>query len=304
MSGALRGVVRLAVSAALSLLGLTCVTFVIGRFIPVDPVLAIVGDHATQATYDRARLAIGLDRPIPEQYLIYLGKVLHGDLGTSVITSNPVLLDLLHFFPATFELATVATIFGVLFGVPAGVIAGACKGRWPDHLVRVFGLFGYSMPVFWMGLMGLFLFYGKLGWVAGPGRLDAGYEDVLDPVTGVILIDSAMAGAWDVFRNAAAHLVLPSAILGLSLAGLYRPHDAELHDHAALAGLCDDRPDQGTDSVGRRVAPRVPEHSGAADHGRRAELCDSAARGQCSPRRSSRGRGWGFTSRNPCSMPT
>ncbi len=223
MSGALRAIVRLAVSAVLSLLGLTCVTFVIGRFIPVDPVLAIVGDHATQATYDKARLAIGLDRPIPVQYLIYLGKVLHGDLGTSVITSNPVLLDLLHFFPATFELATVATILGVLFGVPAGVIAGACKGRWPDHLVRVFGLFGYSMPVFWMGLMGLFLFYGKLGWAAGPGRLDAGYEDVLDPVTGVLLIDSAMAGAWDVFRNAAAHLVLPSAILGyLSLAYIAR----------------------------------------------------------------------------------
>ncbi len=195
----------------------------IGRFIPVDPVLAIVGDHASRSTYEATRLAIGLDRSVPEQYAIYLGKVLHGDLGTSVITSNPVLSDLLHFFPATFELSTAAILLGVAFGVPAGVVAGACKGRWPDHLVRVVGLFGYSMPVFWMGLMGLFLFYGRLGWVAGPGRVDAGYEDALDPTTGILLVDSAMAGAWDLFRSAAAHLVLPAAILGyLSLAYVAR----------------------------------------------------------------------------------
>lgn len=219
----LRGAFWVALSGGLSLLGLTAVTFVIGRFIAVDPVLAIVGDHASRSTYDAKRLALGLDRPIPQQYLVYLAKVLHGDFGTSVITSNPVLADLLHFFPATFELATVATVLGILVGVPAGVVAGACKGRWPDHAVRILGLLGYSMPVFWMGLMGLFLFYGKLGWVAGPGRVDAGYEDMLDPVTGIILLDSAMAGAWDVFRNAAAHLILPAAILGyLSLAYIAR----------------------------------------------------------------------------------
>ncbi len=210
-------------SAVLSLLGLTAVTFAIGRFIPVDPVLAIVGDHATRSTYEQTRHAIGLDRSIPEQYLIYLGKVLHGDLGRSVITANPVLADLWHFFPATFELATVATVLGVLVGVPAGVVAGACRGRWPDHVVRVVGLFGYSMPVFWMGLMGLFLFYGKLNWVAGPGRVDAGYEDVVDPRTGLLLVDSALAGEWDAFRSAAAHLVLPALILGyLSLAYIAR----------------------------------------------------------------------------------
>ncbi len=117
----------------------------------------------------------------------------------------------------------MAIVLGVLVGVPAGVVAGACKGRWPDHLVRVVGLFGYSMPVFWMGLVGLFVFYGKLGWVAGPGRVDAGFEDVLEPTTGIILLDSAMAGEWDVFRSAAAHLVLPAAILGyLSLAYIAR----------------------------------------------------------------------------------
>lgn len=210
-------------SAVLSLLGLTAVTFVIGRFGAVDPVLAIVGDHAARSTYDKARLALGLDRSVPEQYLLYLGRLLHGDLGTSVITAQPVLADLLHFFPATFELATIATVLGVVIGVPAGVVAGATKGRWPDHIVRVVGLFGYSMPVFWMGLVGLFLFYGKLNWTAGPGRIDVGYEDLVEPRTGLLLLDSALAGEWDAFRSAAAHLVLPAAILGyLSLAYIAR----------------------------------------------------------------------------------
>ena len=216
-------VAQVVFSAALSLLGLTAVTFAIGRFIPVDPVLAIVGDHASKSTYDRVRLEIGMDRSIAEQYLIYLSKVMHGDFGTSVITSNPVLADLWHFFPATFELSTVAILIGVLVGVPAGVTAGATRGRWPDQMVRVVGLFGYSMPVFWMGLMGLFVFYGKLNWVAGPGRVDAAYEDVVDSRTGLLLVDSALAGEWDVFRSAAAHLVLPAALLGyLSLAYIAR----------------------------------------------------------------------------------
>jgi peptide/nickel transport system permease protein len=209
-----RQFVRFVASLVLTFLGLAAVTFMIGRFAPTDPVLAVVGDHATREVYDRVRLEMGLDKPIPEQFLIYLHKVLSGDFGHSVMTSNPVLVDLLHFFPATFELATIATVIGIALGVPAGVAAAAYRGRWPDHVIRVVGLFGYSMPVFWLGLVGLFVFYGKLGWVAGPGRLDIGYDDILTPVTGVILIDSAMAGEWEIFRNAVAHLVLPAGILG------------------------------------------------------------------------------------------
>ncbi len=201
-------------SLSLTFLGLTAVTFVIGRFIPVDPVLAVVGDRATQEVYEKARLAMGLDRSIPEQYYLYLKKILSGDFGQSVMTSHPVLTDLLQFFPATFELATIATFLGVVIGVPIGVAAGAQKGRWPDQLIRVFGLFGYSMPVFWLGLVGLFLFYGKLGWVAGPGRLDVFYDDILTQRTGIILVDSAIEGEWDIFRNALSHIVLPACILG------------------------------------------------------------------------------------------
>jgi peptide/nickel transport system permease protein len=201
-------------SLALTFLGLTAVTFVIGRFITVDPVLAVVGDRATQEVYDAARISMGLDRSVPEQYFLYLKRLLSGDMGHSVITSHSVLTDLIHFFPATFELATIATILGVVIGVPVGVMAGAHKGRWPDHLVRVIGLFGYSIPVFWLGLVGLLLFYGELDWVSGPGRLDVAYDDIVTSRTGIILIDSAIEGEWAIFWNAFSHLVLPASILG------------------------------------------------------------------------------------------
>jgi peptide/nickel transport system permease protein len=210
-------------SLAATFLGLSAVTFAIGRFIPTDPVLAIVGDHASRATYERVRLEIGLDRTIPEQYALYLGRVLHGDFGHSVMTSNPVASDILHFFPATLELATLATVIGVLVGVPAGVAAGALRGRWPDHLVRFFGLFGYSMPVFWLGLVGLWLFYAKLDWVAGPGRIDVGFEDLVEPRTGVLLVDAALARQWEAFNNGLAHIALPATLLGyISLAYIAR----------------------------------------------------------------------------------
>jgi peptide/nickel transport system permease protein len=217
-AGIAGSVVRRAVSFIASLLltfiGLTAVTFMISRLTRIDPVLAIVGDKASQEVYDKTYIALGLDQPLIIQYWYYLKRLLSGDFGVSVLTSQPVLTDLLRVFPATFELATISIIIGVLVGVPAGVLAGARKGRWPDHLVRVVGLFGYSVPVFWLGLVGLFVFYGKLGWVSGTGRLDVFYEDIVTPLTGVILIDSALDGEWGIFANAFSHLILPAGILG------------------------------------------------------------------------------------------
>jgi len=199
---------------AFTFLGLTAVTFFISRLTKIDPVLAVVGDKATKAAYDNAYHALGLDKPLLLQYVIYVKRLLSGDLGMSVLTSQPVLTDLLRVFPATFELATIATIIGVLVGIPAGVLAGARKGRWPDHVIRVVGLFGYSVPVFWLGLVGLFVFYGELGWVAGTGRLDVFYEGEVTSRTGVILIDAALDGNWEIFANAFSHLILPAGILG------------------------------------------------------------------------------------------
>ncbi|MDX1529673.1 MAG: ABC transporter permease, partial [Gammaproteobacteria bacterium] len=210
----LRGIAGVILTLALTFIGLTAVTFVIGRVMPADPVLAIVGDRAPQDVYDAVYRQLGLDKPIPVQYLRYLGQLFQGDLGVSIMTAQPVMDDLLRFFPATLELATIATLLGVFVGVPLGVLAAVNQGRWPDHLVRVFGLFGYSVPVFWLGMVALLIFYAKLDWVAGPGRLDVFYEDIVDRVTGVILIDSAMAGEWDIFRNAVSHLILPATILG------------------------------------------------------------------------------------------
>jgi len=201
-------------SLAMTFIGLTAITFTIGRVMPADPVLAIVGDRATQDVYDQVYLQLGLDKPIYVQYLRYLGQLAEGDLGVSIMTAQPVMDDILRFFPATLELATIATLLGILVGIPMGVFAAVNQGRWPDHVVRVIGLIGYSVPVFWLGMVALLIFYAKLGWVAGPGRLEVYYDGIVDPVTGILLIDAAMMGEWDIFRNAVSHLILPASILG------------------------------------------------------------------------------------------
>ena len=202
------------VSLVLTFIGLTAITFTIGRVMPADPVLAIVGDRASQEVYDQVFLQLGLDKPIYVQYFKYLGQLLQGDLGTSVMTGQPVAEDILRFFPATLELATAATLLGIFVGIPMGVLAAVKQGRWPDHVVRVIGLIGYSAPIFWLGMVALLVFYATLGWVAGPGRLDVFYDSIVDPVTGILMIDAALAGEWDIFHNALDHLILPATILG------------------------------------------------------------------------------------------
>ena len=201
-------------SLLLTFIGLTAITFVIGRMMPADPVLAIVGDRASQEVYDQVYLQLGLDKPVYIQYLRYLEQLVEGDLGTSIMTAQPVMEDILRFFPATLELATVATLLGIFVGIPMGVLAAVHQGRWPDHIVRVIGLIGYSAPIFWLGMVALLVFYANLGWVAGPGRLDVFYDGIVEPVTGVLMVDAAMSGEWDIFYNALSHLVLPATILG------------------------------------------------------------------------------------------
>lgn len=205
----------LVVSVAVTLLGLLLVTFLIGRVVPVDPVLAMVGDRASQSTYDAAYKALGLDKPLIEQFWVYVTNVLSGNLGESVLTKNPITQDIKTVFPATLELATFGIIIGTLVGVPLGIWAAVRKGRFVDQAVRVIGLIGYSAPIFWLGLMGLLLFYARLGWVPGPGRIDVTYQyDLPDDGTGFLLYDAAMAGEWEAFWNVAAHLILPACLLG------------------------------------------------------------------------------------------
>ena len=200
-------------TVALTFIGLTAITFIIGRVMPTDPVLAIVGDRASTQVYEAMYLQLGLDKPLLEQYWIYLSNVLHGEFGKSIMTSRDVLDDIIRFFPATLELATVATIVGIFLGVPMGVAAAVNQGRWIDHVVRVVGLFGYSVPIFWLGMVALLIFYGWLGWLPGPGRLDVFYDGIVEPTTGVILLDAAMQEEWEIFWNALDHLILPASML-------------------------------------------------------------------------------------------
>ena len=205
---------RLLVTVALTFLGLLVVTFLIGRVVPVDPVLAVVGDRAPKAVYDRVYIELGLDQPLWRQFLIYLQNVLTGDLGDSLLTKNPIVSDIRRFFPATIELSTVAILIGTLVGVPVGVLAAVRHGRLTDQVVRVLGLVGYSAPIFWLGLLALLVFYARLQWVSGPGRIDIAYEYDVTRQTGFLLVDAALQGQWAAFRNALSHIILPAALLG------------------------------------------------------------------------------------------
>jgi peptide/nickel transport system permease protein len=206
--------VRWVLTLAVTFVGLLAVTFVIGRKVPIDPVLAVLGDRASASAYAAMRVQLGLDRPLAVQFLFYMRDVLHGNLGMSLLTANPVLDDIKRVFPATLELATLSTIIGVVVGVPLGVVAAVQHNRWIDHVARFVGLIGSSVPVFWLGLMGLLLFYARLHWVSGPGRIDPMYDGMVDTHTGSLLIDALIAGEWDVFFNALSHIALPAAILG------------------------------------------------------------------------------------------
>ena len=208
-----KGLLQWLVMLAITLLGLLAITFYIGRMVPIDPVLAVVGDRATPDIYNAAKEAMGLDKPLWQQFAMYVRDVLHGNLGTSILTSNPVWEDIKRVFPATLELATLATILGVLIGVPLGVAAAVRHNKLTDHIARFVSLIGSSMPVFWLGMMGLMLFYAKLGWLPGPGRIDPVYDGMVAEVTGSLLIDSVLAGAWDVLGDALWHIALPTLIL-------------------------------------------------------------------------------------------
>lgn len=211
------------ISVLITFLGLLAITFFIGRVVPIDPVLAVVGDRAPRAVYEAARIQMGLDQPALVQFIHYVGSVLSGDLGTSVSTGKPVLDDLKRVFPATLEMATLGIIIGVLLGVPMGVYAASHRGSLVDQIIRVVGLLGYAVPAFWLGLVGLAVFYARLKWVAGPGRLDIFYDGLVDPVTGIVLIDSLLAGETEIFFNALWHLALPASVLGFfSLAYIAR----------------------------------------------------------------------------------
>ena len=203
------------------LIGITLVAFIIANAIPADPINANLPQNQlnNEEIVAAFRARWGLDKPPVEQYLTYLGNLLQGDLGRSIKTRNPIAEDIIQFLPATIELATTATLFGVTVGVVFGIISAVWRNHLIDYFVRTVGLVGVSVPVFMLALVGLTIFHAQLGIVAGPGRLGT---RITDPpfVTGLFTVDALLAGQWNTFRDAVSHLVLPSIVLGLYIAGL------------------------------------------------------------------------------------
>jgi dipeptide transport system permease protein len=195
-----------------TVLGITLVTFGLVRLIPGDPVVAMMGETGLNAVgRERALAMLGLDRPLHEQYLVYLGNILRGDFSRSIGTSESVLKEFLALLPATLELGTAALLLALLVGIPAGVIAAVKRGSLVDHATIVAALSGYSMPVFWWGLLLILLFSGTLGWTPVSGRL--GVQFYFEPITGFHLIDSLLVDEPGAFTSALRHMILPAIVL-------------------------------------------------------------------------------------------
>ncbi|MDZ4764323.1 MAG: ABC transporter permease [Chloroflexota bacterium] len=214
-------VLRRLIVALPLLLGITLVSFLIANAVPADPINA----NLPQSQLNNAELVAafrakwGLDKSPVEQYLTYLGNLLQGDLGVSIKTRQPIADDIARFLPATIELATVATFFGVLIGLVTGIVSAVWHNKPIDFIARTLSLIGISFPVFVLALIGLTIFHLELGLVPGPGRLNVRMSD--PPfVTGFFTIDSLIAGRWDTFWNALSHLILPGLVLGIYMAGL------------------------------------------------------------------------------------
>ncbi len=193
--------------------GVGFATFFISQVVPTDPAAAALGNNARPAQIAAYREKRGLDKPAWQQYLLYMQSLAKGDLGKSLRTQRPILNDLKDFFPATFELTLGAMLFALLFGVPAGILAAVKQDRPVDLGVRTLALIGGATPVYWLAILALLLFHSKLGWLPGPGRLDA---FLLAPqrVTGILTLDALLARDWEVLYDALRHLLLPAAVLG------------------------------------------------------------------------------------------
>ncbi|MDO6962937.1 ABC transporter permease subunit [Rhizobium alvei] len=196
-----------------TLIGITICAFAFVRLLPGDPILAMAGEHGvTPERYEILKEQFGYNLPIWEQYLRYVGQVLTGDFGVAISTKRPVIDEFAVLFPATVELSIVALIFSVAIGIPAGVYAAVRRGSWPDQLIMGTALVGYSMPIFWWGLLLIIFFSGYLGWTPVSGRI--GLQFFFKPITGFMLIDTLLLGKPDAFLSALKHIILPMIVLG------------------------------------------------------------------------------------------
>jgi dipeptide transport system permease protein len=194
-------------------IGISLLVFVLVRLIPGDPIETMAGERGIDpAQHERLRHEYGFDRPVIVQYGLYLGRLAHGDLGRSIVTHKPVLEEFAELFPATIELSVCAILFALVIGIPAGILAAVRRNSVLDHGVMAVSLTGYSMPIFWWGLLLILLFSVQLGWTPVSGRIAVLY--FIEAKTGFLLIDSLIAGDFAAFRSALSHLILPAIVLG------------------------------------------------------------------------------------------
>ncbi len=194
-------------------IGVSIIAFSFIRLLPGDPVMLMSGERVmSDERYQQISHELGYDRPIVVQYLDYLGGVVRGDFGTSIVTKQPILDQFFTLFPATLELSLCAIVFAVVLGIPAGIFAAIKRGSFFDQTIMGTALIGYSMPIFWWGLLLIILFSGILQWTPVSGRISLMF--FFPPVTGFMLIDSLLSGQAGAFRSAASHLVLPTIVLG------------------------------------------------------------------------------------------
>jgi peptide/nickel transport system permease protein len=196
-------------------------TFSLAHAVPGDPIEAILGERSAGDPEIRAAAErkYGLDQPVPLQYVYYMRNLFQGDLGESLSTRRPVMQDLQQFVPGTMELALAAMIFALVVGIPLGILGAIYQGRWPDTLARFIALIGTSVPVFWLGLLALYVFFYRLHWLPGPGRLDTGMQPA-DRITGMVTVDAILRGNWQVAKSSIEHLILPAVVLGSFALGI------------------------------------------------------------------------------------
>lgn len=209
-----RYILRRLVFLVFVIVGITALLFVIMYFLPGDPARAAAGPGAKPEQVERMRVKLGLDKPLHIQYLTYMKNLLRGDLGVSIRTRKPVILELKTYLPASLELVLTAMLLAVLIAIPLGVLSALRPGNAADATSRLFAALGMGMPIFWVALMAQLIFYGKLDLLPFGGRLSTGATPP-DHVTGFYLIDSLLAGDLPLFKDALVHLILPAVVLAL-----------------------------------------------------------------------------------------
>jgi len=204
--------------AILVLWGAATIAFFVSHAVPADPARLIAGPQATHAQIEAVRKAYGLNLPLYEQYGFYLGGLMHGNLGYSMLTQQPVLQNIYDYFPATVELGLSSFVIFVVVGLPLGVLAAVYRTRWVDQVVRTLGVAATSAPGFWLAIMAQLVFYGILHWLPLEGQFGVGIAPP-HPLTGFYIVDDLLEGHWAAFMDGLRHLVLPAVTLGLASVG-------------------------------------------------------------------------------------